>query len=63
MTLYIRKLELCDENDEVIYRASHAPASEILSKALQIVKQKDGTNKIRIALRRIDTELANYFKI
>lgn len=56
--IYIRRLELVDENDEIIYKAKHISATKGLSIALKIVKEKGG---IKEKLQQLDEEFKEYF--
>lgn len=67
MTLYIRKLILVDENDNVIYGVEKTTATKGLTKALSIVRDKEGLATLREQLkknvRELDKEFKEYFNM
>lgn len=65
--LYIRKLEIVDETDNVILRLKRKNAVEGLTSALDVVRQKDNINSFKEIfknyLKKIDEEFKEYFNI
>jgi hypothetical protein len=56
--IYIKTLELVDEDDVIIHRVKHKPAYLALCGALQLVRLKGG---VKQKLTEIDNELKEYF--
>lgn len=64
--IYIRKLELCDHEDNVIFKIQNKKAIEGLHEAMLVVKQKDSLTKSdlkRNFWRDLDTEFQEYFRV
>lgn len=61
--LYVRKIEIVNDNDVVICRIQKKEALEGLSEAMAIVKNKDGGGSIVEKLKRIDQEFKDYFML
>jgi len=64
--LYIKKLVITDENDNVIHTIGHIKALDGLTEAIALVNLKDGiSSKGRIAkkLSEIDMEFKEYFNL
>jgi hypothetical protein len=65
--LYVHRLELADEDGNVLYKVTNKKAEEALQKALSIVKAKEGKkslNNIFLKFARdVDNELKDYFRI
>lgn len=65
--LYIRRLELIDENDNIVFSLRHVKASQGLIQALDICNKKDGKREIKKGfanyLRRVDNEFKEYFSL
>lgn len=63
--LYIRKLEISDENEETIYKVKNIKADIGLKEALAIVNEKQGRKETRGIFRKfladLDEEFKNYF--
>ena len=63
--LYIRKLELANENDETVFKIKGVKAREGLSKALEFMKDKEGDGEVRGVfkefLSKLDKEFKDYF--
>lgn len=64
--LYIKTLIICDEFDNPIIKLEHIKAIDGLSKAIFIVKEKEGIGikqKIKKKLSALDKEMIEYFKM
>lgn len=64
--LYIRKLELVDEYDNLILKIKSQKATEALSKAMSIVNAKEGPKEIKNIwdkLKKLDKEFQEYFSM
>jgi len=63
MSLYIRKLEICDEYDTVIYKATNMPARDCLSRALTVVNAKDSKSTIKRIFNKFLLDLDSDIRI
>jgi len=64
--LYVRKLDLIDEGDNVILKIRNQEATQALSKAMSIVNAKEGPNEIKTIwdkLKKLDKEFQEYFSM
>jgi len=64
--LYIKKLDIVNEDNLVVYRICNTKAIDGLSRALEIVKAKEGVkaqNLILKKLKDLDKEFIEYFKL
>ena len=64
--LYVRKLDLVDEDDNVILKIRSQEATQALSKAMSIVQAKEGTKEIKSIwdkLKKLDKEFQEYFSM
>ncbi len=57
MSIFIRRLELVDENDTVIYRCKNKRACKELPEIIQVIEQKDGGY-----WRQLDNDYKKLFK-
>ena len=60
--LYFRKLEVVDDNNEVIYKASEVPINAGLSRLFQIIEYKDGRKTLRNILVKFSDYMDKDFK-
>jgi len=58
--IYIKKLVLVDEFDQVVFKTERTKAIDGLATAMKIVKDKGG---IKRRLKELDEEFKEYFKI
>lgn len=56
--IYIKKLILVDESDNIIFKTERKKAVDGLAAAMKIVKDKGG---IKAKLQQIDQEMKEYF--
>ena len=67
MMLFVRKLELVDEDDNILLKIkSNKKASVALSEAMSIVKAKEGNKEIKTIwdkLKKLDKEFQEYFSM
>lgn len=65
--LYIRKVEIVDDNDTIIYKAKDIPVNKGMEKILQIIQYKDGKKTVLSILskfiKNVDDELKSYFNL
>lgn len=62
-SLYIRRLEIVDDSDNVIHKVKDVPLSKGLEKALEIVKHKDGNKNFKRLINKFVDYLDQDFKI
>lgn len=64
--LYIRKLDLVDEDDNLVLKIRSQEATRALSKAMSVVKAKEGPNEVKTIwekLKKLDKEFQEYFSM
>lgn len=63
--LYIKKLIICDQYDQDIFRVERTPAVKGLQDALRIVDEKEGRKSFKAIFKgymdRLDKEFQEYF--
>jgi hypothetical protein len=64
--IYITKLEMVDENNNIVYRVERKKAIETLNEAILLVMQKEGLTKKEMKgkfWKSLDNEFKDYFGI
>lgn len=64
--LYIRKLDMVDEDDNVVLKIRSQEATQALSKAMSIVQAKEGNKEVKTIwdrLKKLDKEFQEYFSM
>lgn len=64
--LYVRKLDLVDEDDNIVLKIRSQEATQALSKAMSVVKAKEGPKEIKSIwdkLKKLDKEFQEYFSM
>lgn len=64
--LYVRKLDIVDEDDNIVLRIRDKKASVALSEAMSVVKAKEGDKEIKTIwdkLAKLDKEFQEYFSM
>ncbi|KKK58447.1 hypothetical protein LCGC14_3044370, partial [marine sediment metagenome] len=66
MMLFVRKLDIVDEDDNLVLKIRSKKASVALSEAMAIVKAKEGDKEIKTIwdkLKILDKEFQEYFSM
>lgn len=67
MVLHIKKLIICDEFDNILYKSGYERATTSLKNALRYVNQKEGGESIICILKEyltdLDKEFQEYFRL
>ena len=63
MVIYIRKMEMVDEYDNIVFKVSRCPAEPALKNALKSLRYMDGDGVIRRILRYFDEDAKKLLNI